>query len=147
MFLTLDHAEHQAGTLLKHGHLWRYVEYLSAKPWFYVAVREDLGEGGPSRPAILLLYEVEDLKELADLDGSNLEIEKVWLVSPRSLNQTNEWRMDELREVVKLVEDEETCLAYVVAKGKTFFQKKSFRLSTPTNREVIFRAKSVSSDT
>ncbi|WDH44642.1 hypothetical protein PUP66_16080 [Pseudomonas chlororaphis] len=88
------------GALVKGAHSWRYVEYLTSQPWFYVMALEHVE--GIARPATLLIKALDDLLELEGVDNDAWEITRVHLVSPGHLNGTEDWKMERLKEIAKI---------------------------------------------
>ena len=136
MFLTMEHAEVPVGALLKGAHMWRYVEYMTARPWFHVAVLEHHDDF--IRPTIYMLKDLEDLLELAGAKEQGWEIKRVHLVSPGDLNGSGDWQMDELKEILQVHVEENFSLAYVLRSGITFYEDHRVMAQVDTERRIIF---------
>jgi len=132
----MEHAEVPAGGLLKGAHMWRYVECLTSRAWFYVAVLEHYEDF--TRPTIYMIKDLEDLLELAGAADQGCEIDRVDLVSPGDLNASEGWRMDELKEIFRIHSGGNSSLAYVLRSGVTYFQDQRVKHQAETGREVIF---------
>jgi len=120
MFLTFEHAESPVGALMRGGHMWRYVEYLTEHPWFYVTLIES--DEDSVRQTVYLIPLLEDLLELVQADDQGLSILHVFLVSPGSLNGSGSWKMDELIEIKRAYGSERQCLVYSVHPGVDYFE-------------------------
>lgn len=136
MFLTMKHAEVPAGVLVKGVHMWRYVESLTSRPWFHVAVLESYEDF--VRPTIYLIKDLEDLLELAGAADQGWEIDRVDLVSPGDLNGSEGWKMDEMKEIFRLHAGDRSTLAYVLRSGVTYFEDQRVQHHVETGRQVVF---------
>ncbi|AZC95870.1 hypothetical protein [Pseudomonas chlororaphis] len=138
MFLTLEHAEVPLGALVKGAHSWRYVEYLTSQPWFYVMALEHVE--GIARPATLLIKALEDLLELEGVDNDAWEITRVHLVSPGHLNGTEDWKMERLKEIAKIKNNGNSSLLYLLHSGVIYFENRQARSYLSNfSKEVLFR--------
>ncbi|VXB16920.1 hypothetical protein [Pseudomonas sp. 8O] len=136
MFLTMEHAEIPAGVLVKGTHMWRYVECLTSRAWFYVAVLEHHEDF--TRPTIYMIKDLEDLLELAGAADQGCEIDRVDLVSPGDLNGSEGWKMDELKEIFRIHAGDQSSLAYLLRSGVIYLQDQRVKHQVETGREVIF---------
>jgi hypothetical protein len=136
MFLTFEHAEAPVGALVRGGHMWRYVEYLTEHPWFYVTLLEP--DGDLLRRAVYLIPLLEDLLELAQAGDQGWSILQVFMVSPGGLNGSGNWKMDELIEITRVHASERQCLIYSVHPEVDYFEGDFAREASEMETEVIF---------
>ncbi|PRA17869.1 hypothetical protein VRB78_11655 [Pseudomonas trivialis] len=136
MFLTFEHAEAPGGALMRGGHVWRYVEYRPARPWFYVSILELSDDEWT--PTTLLISTLEDLQELHRSDSHNLRITQVILVSPGELNGTGCWRMDELSEIAQVRSSERLSLIYKMTNEDKYYEDEGARNTFCRDHQVIW---------
>jgi hypothetical protein len=136
MFFTFDHAEAPAGALVQGGHMWRYVEYLTERPWFYVTLLE-ADEESP-RQAVYLIPMLEDLLELANAGEQGWTLLQVFIVSPGHLNGTCNWKMNELVSISQVYSSVRSSLAYRVYPDVVYFEDELARSQPCAEPEVIF---------
>lgn len=135
MFLTMEHAEVPGGMLVEGAHMWRYVECLTGRPWFHVAVLEHHEDF--VRPTIYMIKDLEDLLELAGATEQGWEMGRVHLVSPGHLNGSEAWKMDELKEIIRIHSGEKPSLAYVLRSGTTYFENECHKQLSEAGRQTI----------
>lgn len=136
MFLTFEHAESPVGALVRGGHMWRYVEYLTEHPWFYVTLLEP--DGDSVRRAVYLIPLLEDLLELAQAGDQGWSILQVFMVSPGGLNGSGNWKMDELIEITRAYVPERQYLIYSVHPEVDYFEGDLTHEVSEIETEVIF---------
>lgn len=136
MFLTMEDAEIPAGVLVKGAHMWRYVECLTTRAWFYVTLLEHHEDF--IRPTIYMIKDLEDLLELAGAAGKGYKIDRVDLVSANDLNGSGGWKMDELKEILRIQAGGRSSLAYVLRSGVIYFQNQRMKHQVETGRQAIF---------
>lgn len=97
MFRTHKHAEIPLKALLgDHTQLWRSVEQGVPLPWFYMAIDD------PNGRSMWLLSGPADLEPWVKIEGPDLKIGLVQLVSPPYLNGSDRWLMEPLHELVEV---------------------------------------------
>ncbi|WP_201192448.1 hypothetical protein [Pseudomonas fluorescens] len=136
MFLTFEHAEASVGALVQGGHMWRYVEYLTERPWFYVTLLEP-DEESPRR-AVYLIPMLEDLLELANAGEQGWTLLQVFIVSPGHLNGSGNWKMNELVSISRVYSSVRSSLAYRVDADVVYFEDELASRQPCAEPEVIF---------
>lgn len=136
MFLTFEHSEAPIGALIKGAHLWRYAEYVSRRPWFYVTAQEKVEDG--YRSATLMIKELDDLLDLQLAESQGWMISDVYLVSSGALNQSGQWKLEKLLKVCQLTTSCGKSLIYRLSTGNDYWENPSLRDKKLVDSQIIF---------
>lgn len=122
MFRTHLQAEVKGAVAFGYGlRVWRYVEQAIQCPWLYVCWTEKSGEVTLS--SMLMVADMSMFEDMLDRQTEKLRVENVLLVSPRHLNRSAGWLMEELVELCEAVGPACEHLAYVykLEGGRTYW--------------------------
>lgn len=118
--------------------LWSYAQISIHAPWFYVEYEIDYGDWKPK--SILLLNTLDQLEELSS--RPDIKITQAHVVTPGYVNNSNDWHMDRLRQVLratrKIKGNEMAVTIYVLSDGRKFSDSPINEKSKLTNQEIIF---------
>jgi hypothetical protein len=142
MFMTFEHSEVPIGALIQGAHLWRYAEYVSRQPWFYVSALEKVDDG--YRCATLMLKELDDLIDLQLAESQGWRIAEVYLVSSEALNNSGQWKLDKLLEVRQLTTNAGKTLIYRLSAGNEYCEHPSLRDKKILHSQMIFSTNATS---
>lgn len=122
MFRTHLQAEVKGALAFGDGlRVWRYVEQAIHCPWLYIRCTERYGDAVLS--SMLLVMDISLFESMLAQQTESRRVERVLLVSPRHLNLSSDWLMEELVELGEAVGPELEHLAYVykLENGSTYW--------------------------
>lgn len=112
---------------------WTFIQIAISRPWFIVP----LVLKAERRPTVDHTVMVAHPSRLTDLQQHpGLLLERVWMVSPRLINGTDGWRIDELSEVWVV----QGYAVYVLQDGRRLAPSTiDVSKGVPNDAELIFR--------
>jgi len=78
------------------SYLWSYALLRLHVPWFYMIYKTDIDEDGYKRDIALL----SNISDLIDANNHDIQIDKVYLMSPAHLNKSDDWMMEPIKEIL-----------------------------------------------
>ncbi|MFM9913095.1 MAG: hypothetical protein ACKVN9_06155 [Methylophilaceae bacterium] len=145
MFETYDHAEVPVlkQLSLNGERLWQYVQLHIHIPWLYVEYAVSYEDG--KFKSILFLTDNDQLQSL--VDRSDVEITQAHVVTPGYVNQTNVWKMDQLKKVmtanIKCGGELEPVTIYELLDGqKIIYGSNGVTDEKPINIKTVFSSSS-----
>lgn len=78
-------------------HIWTTVSLPLNRPWFFVTCNTMTNQGLFTNS--IMISSIAQVLELTSLDGDNVKLGDVHLVSPGWVNRTATWKMDRLQAV------------------------------------------------
>lgn len=111
----------------KDEYAWRYVYSFLHSYWFYVVKKPKYLVDGEQPSRIIFLSYLQDLKDL--IATSDWILQEVQLVSPPSMNRTNNWKMEIIKEILEGRESREEYEQY----GNIFVMENGYRYINSVN--------------
>ncbi|ABE50820.1 hypothetical protein Mfla_2555 [Methylobacillus flagellatus KT] len=107
-------------------------------PWFYVEYEIDYGDWKPK--SILLLNTLDHLDEISS--RSDIKITQAHVVTPVYLNNSNDWKMDRLSQVLKATRkikgNEIPVTIYILSDGRKLTDSQITEKSKLKNQGIVF---------
>lgn len=102
-------------------HVWTFVGLVVNRPWFLVTYSRE-GEGCET----LLLSSVDQVVDVLAKHRQEINVDQLQLVSPKSLNRSENWLMEPLSEVWRSAAENDKVMVYYLEDGRCYID--SFRL-------------------
>ncbi|WP_435609729.1 hypothetical protein [Pseudomonas knackmussii] len=142
MFTTYPQAELWLGTLagLRGQRTWSFVEQDGLAPWFYVQIGRR--KQSANETYMLMLGSTAELGQLVEEQSDSMWLERAYLVSPPSINNTESWLMESLLEI-EAVTEADSRRSHVVFKmtNGNLYSLEDYPLARVAKDPIIFSAK------